>query len=163
MLHHQGATRDCHLPPAQRLVCLPGEGQKQNVDDMLAAALQYYGEAGLLDSTPVSLALEREKPIQALSSPLRYPGKLAADLAGNRLFISDSNNHRCLATTRSSVPHAFLPPTISWPTALLINVSAHHLGAVVKCCSAHSSLAARKPPIAGELLTSTVRQERGFV
>ncbi|CAL5223491.1 g6016 [Coccomyxa viridis] len=81
-------------PKGKVIATLAGEGQKQNVDDMLAAALQYYGEAGLLDSTPVSLALEREKPIQALSSPLRYPGKLAADLAGNRLFISDSNNHR---------------------------------------------------------------------
>jgi len=61
---------------------------------MLAAALQYYGEIGLLDNTPVPIALEREKSEQALNSPLRYPGKLAADLAGNRLFISDSNNHR---------------------------------------------------------------------
>lgn len=71
-----------------------GEGQKQNVDDMLAAALQYYGEHGELNGTPVPLALEREKPVQAVNSPLRFPGKLAADLAGNRLFISDSNNHR---------------------------------------------------------------------
>lgn len=86
---------------------MAGEGQKQNVDDMLAAALQYYGEAGLLDNTPVRLALEREKPAQALASPLRYPGKLAADLAGNRLFISDSNNHRQVATIHlcSQVQH----------------------------------------------------------
>lgn len=61
---------------------------------MLAAALQYYGEKGMLDNTPVPIALEREKSEKALNSPLRYPGKLAADLAGNRLFISDSNNHR---------------------------------------------------------------------
>lgn len=64
------------------------------MDDLLAAALQYYGERGELDSSPVPMALEREKPNQAVNSPLRYPGKLAADLAGNRLFISDSNNHR---------------------------------------------------------------------
>ena len=81
------------------LLAVSGEGQKQNVDDMLAAALQYYGGAGLLDNTPVPLALEREKPAQALASPLRYPGKLAADLAGNRLFVSDSNNHRQVAIT----------------------------------------------------------------
>ena len=72
-----------------------GEGQKQNIDDMLAAALQYYGERGELDSTPVPTALERDKPERLLDSPLRYPGKLAADLAGDRLFIADSNNHRC--------------------------------------------------------------------
>ena len=62
---------------------------------MLAAALQYYGERGELDSTPVPTALERDKPKRLLDSPLRYPGKLAADLAGDRLFIADSNNHRC--------------------------------------------------------------------
>lgn len=71
-----------------------GEGQKQTVDDMLAAALEYYGERGQLDASPVPAALERERSGAALNSPLRYPGKLAADLRGGRLFISDSNNHR---------------------------------------------------------------------
>ncbi|PNW74118.1 hypothetical protein CHLRE_13g586050v5 [Chlamydomonas reinhardtii] len=31
-------------------------------------------------------------------SPLRYPGKLATDLSGGRLFVSDSNNHRVVIT-----------------------------------------------------------------
>lgn len=39
-----------------------GEGQKQSVDDMLAAALQYFGERGELDSNPVLVALEHVKP-----------------------------------------------------------------------------------------------------
>ena len=64
------------------------------MDDMLAAALEYYGERRQLDASPVPVALERERSAAALSSPLRYPGKLAADLRGGRLFISDSNNHR---------------------------------------------------------------------
>ena len=73
-----------------------GEGQKQTVDDMLAAALAYYGERGELDPSPVPVTLEREKPrAGAVGSPLRFPGKLAADLAGGRLFIADSSNHRC--------------------------------------------------------------------
>ena len=79
-----------------------GEGQKQNIDDMLAAALQYYGERGELDSTPVPMTLERDKPERLLDSPLRYPGKLTADLAGGRLFIADSNNHRCRAHVHAS-------------------------------------------------------------
>ncbi len=79
-----------------------GEGQKQNIDDMVAAALQYYGERGELDSTPVPMTLERDKPERLLDSPLRYPGKLTADLAGNRLFIADSNNHRCRAHVHAS-------------------------------------------------------------
>ena len=77
-----------------------GEGNQQNVDDMLAAALEYYGERGLLDDTTVPLTLERERRGAAAAvSPLRYPGKLATDLAGRRLFISDSNNHRHAAFT----------------------------------------------------------------
>ncbi|CAL8471539.1 g11081 [Coccomyxa elongata] len=80
-------------PRGRVLATLPGEGQQQNVDDMLAAALEYYGERGMLDESPVPMTLERERRSSA-ASPLRYPGKLAADLAGNRLFISDSNNHR---------------------------------------------------------------------
>jgi hypothetical protein len=69
-----------------------GEGQKQNIDDMLAAALQFYGERGLLDERPVPLTPERQRAAAATS--LRYPGKVASDLPGRRLFISDSSNHR---------------------------------------------------------------------
>lgn len=67
------------------------------MDDMLAAALEYYGERGELTNAPVPATLEREKSSVSLTSPLRYPGKLAADLAGKRLFISDSNNHRSMS------------------------------------------------------------------
>ena len=107
----------CHSSLSQGLRPRPGEGQKQNVDDMLAAALQYYGEAGELHNSPVPLALEREKSMQALSSPLRYPGKLAADLAGERLFVSDSNNHRWASVLQSPsfpcYPKA-VPESVTW-------------------------------------------------
>ncbi len=90
-------------------VACSGEGNQQNVDDMLAAALEYYGERGMLDDTPVPMTLERERRGSATaSSPLRYPGKLTADLAGGRLFISDSNNHRHAAHATAllhSTPH----------------------------------------------------------
>ena len=79
------------------------------MDDMLAAALEYYGERGELREAPLPAMLEREKSSTSLASPLRYPGKLAADLAGKRLFISDSNNHRCIAlpvSPPSSQAHA---------------------------------------------------------
>lgn len=61
-------------------------------------ALQYYGEAGLLDNTPLPVALEREKDPRLAASPLRFPGKLATDLAGGHLFISDSSNNRLVIT-----------------------------------------------------------------
>lgn len=41
-------------------------------------------------------AFERDK--RGSLSPLRYPGKLACDLVGQRIFISDSNNHRIVIT-----------------------------------------------------------------
>lgn len=50
---------------------------------------------------PAVQALERDKDpgLAAARSPLRYPGKLAVDAVGKRLFISDSNNHRIVITT----------------------------------------------------------------
>ncbi len=36
--------------------------------------------------------------IRRVSSPLKFPGKIAIDNAGQRLFISDSNNHRIVVT-----------------------------------------------------------------
>lgn len=64
------------------------------MDAFVAAALEYYGEKGDLDATPVPAALERERDSRIAESPLRFPGKIATDLPGNRLFISDSSNHR---------------------------------------------------------------------
>lgn len=39
------------------------------------------------------------KDNKLVESSLRFPGKIASDLANNRLFISDSNNHRIVITT----------------------------------------------------------------
>lgn len=43
----------------------------------------------------VPVSLERDKDPALAASALRFPGKLCVDAAGDRLFISDSNNHRC--------------------------------------------------------------------
>ncbi|GIL63415.1 hypothetical protein Vafri_17433, partial [Volvox africanus] len=89
------------VSPRGRLIAmLSGEGHRQDLEDLITAALQFYGEKGQLDgSTPLPLALERNKTQPgAAASPLRYPGKIASDVAGGRLFISDSNNHRILVT-----------------------------------------------------------------
>ncbi len=64
------------------------------VDNFVQAALSYYGDKGELENNPLPLYSEREKVEQMLSSPLRYPGKIAADLAGERLFIADTSNDR---------------------------------------------------------------------
>ena len=72
------------------------------MDSFIQAALSYYGKRGELDSMPLPIALEQDKDSRLSSSPLRYPGKLAADIPGNRLFISDSNNNRSASERRKT-------------------------------------------------------------
>lgn len=43
--------------------------------------------------------LEKHKPQAVGDTPLRFPGKLAVDEAGDRLFIADSSNHRIVVTS----------------------------------------------------------------
>ncbi|MBX7169027.1 MAG: redoxin domain-containing protein [Pirellulales bacterium] len=68
-----------------------GEIDFAALDDFFKQALPYYRAKGLLDETPLHFALARA---QAEATPLRFPGKLLADEAGDRLFISDSNHNR---------------------------------------------------------------------
>jgi thiol-disulfide isomerase/thioredoxin/sugar lactone lactonase YvrE len=58
---------------------------------ILKKVIPYYRKKGLLDERPLHFDLERYRATQ---SPLRFPGKIAADEAGDRLFISDSNHNR---------------------------------------------------------------------
>lgn len=74
----------------------PGEGNRELFDNVIAKMITYHRAKGTLDETPVSFHLEREKQAP---SPLRYPGKVLADEAGKRLFISDSNNNRLVISS----------------------------------------------------------------
>lgn len=70
----------------------------QLLDDLIGASLDFYGSRGELQSEPlVPVSLERAKDQRLLSTPLKFPGKIATDLANDRLFISDSNNHRIVS------------------------------------------------------------------
>lgn len=85
--------------PNRKLIAqISGEGHRKDLDDFIDAALQFYGEKNLLKITSIPLALERENDSRLLSSPLKYPGKLAIDVLNNRLFISDSNHNRIVVT-----------------------------------------------------------------
>lgn len=87
------------VSPSGRLIAmLAGEGHREDLDDLLSAALQYYGEKGELNNSPLPVALEKNKDGRLLASPLRFPGKITTDLANGRLFISDSNHHRIVVT-----------------------------------------------------------------
>jgi len=88
-------------PKGRVLFTLPGEGHRQDLCDLLSAGLEYYKPRGLLDYRPIPTALESSKDDRLLASKLRYPGKIATDIQGDRLFISDSNNNRIVITTLS--------------------------------------------------------------
>ncbi|QCD98412.1 nuclear pore complex protein [Vigna unguiculata] len=85
-------------PDGKLLAQLAGEGHKKDLDDFLEAALLYYGKQNKLDNTPISLSLEKDNDPRLLTSPLKFPGKLAVDVLNNRLFISDSNHNRIVVT-----------------------------------------------------------------
>ncbi len=72
-----------------------GEIDFETLDGFFKMALPYYRKKGLLDETPVRFDLEA---YQAGDTPLRFPGKVLADEAGDRLFIADSNHNRLVVT-----------------------------------------------------------------
>ncbi len=73
-----------------------GEGNRELLEGIIERLIAYHRAKGTLDETPVKFALENEK---VQPTPLRFPGKILADEAGDRLFISDSNHNRIVITT----------------------------------------------------------------
>ncbi|MFV1964424.1 MAG: thioredoxin-like domain-containing protein [Pirellulaceae bacterium] len=70
---------------------LSGEFEAKVVKEVLDRAIPYYRRNKLLDETPVRFDLLAHRQQR---SPLLFPGKVLADEAGGRLFITDSNHHR---------------------------------------------------------------------
>nr|XP_043614411.1 protein SUPPRESSOR OF QUENCHING 1, chloroplastic [Erigeron canadensis] len=85
-------------PTGKLLAQLAGEGRRKDLDDLVEAALIFYGRRKLLDSSPIPLSLEKDNDPRLLKSPLKFPGKLAVDVFNRRLFISDSNHNRIVVT-----------------------------------------------------------------
>ncbi|KAK6805100.1 hypothetical protein RDI58_002884 [Solanum bulbocastanum] len=85
-------------PNGKLLAQIAGEGHRKDLDNLVEAALLFYGEKKLLDSKPIPLRLEKDNDPRLLTSPLKFPGKLAVDILNNRLFISDSNHNRIVVT-----------------------------------------------------------------
>ncbi len=71
-----------------------GEATYEQIDAVLRRAAPYYRVARLLDNTPLALAKSSEQT----ATVLRFPGKILADQAGQRLFIADSGHHRIIVT-----------------------------------------------------------------
>jgi thiol-disulfide isomerase/thioredoxin len=74
----------------------PGEGNRELLDGVLGKLIAYHKAKGTLDETPIRFDLERN---HAAATPLRFPGKILADVPNDRLFISDSNNNRIVIAT----------------------------------------------------------------
>ncbi|KAM3377972.1 protein SUPPRESSOR OF QUENCHING 1, chloroplastic [Capsicum galapagoense] len=85
-------------PNGKLLAQIAGEAHRKDLDYLVEAALLYYGKEKLLDSKPIPLRLEKDNDPRLLTSPLKFPGKLAVDVLNNRLFISDSNHNRIVVT-----------------------------------------------------------------
>ncbi|CAK7340522.1 unnamed protein product [Dovyalis caffra] len=67
-------------PNGKLIAQLSGEGRRKDLDDLIEAALLYYGEKKILNSRPIPLSLEKNNDPRLLSSPLKFPGKLAIDM-----------------------------------------------------------------------------------
>jgi DNA-binding beta-propeller fold protein YncE len=75
-----------------------GEGNYELLDKVIAKLIADHKAKGTLNVQPLRFdtAKFRDKP-----TPLAFPGKLLADAASNRLFISDSTHHRIVVTDLS--------------------------------------------------------------
>jgi thiol-disulfide isomerase/thioredoxin len=68
-----------------------GEFKAEEVRAILNTAIPYYRARKLLDEKPFELLPEAANEPE---TPLRFPGKILADEATERLFITDSNHNR---------------------------------------------------------------------
>ncbi len=83
-------------PEGQFVGLQTGEGIRDLFDTVIGKVVEYHRAKGTLDETPVRFDLERD---DVEPTPLRYPGKVLADEAGGRLFISDSNHNRIVISS----------------------------------------------------------------
>lgn len=73
-----------------------GEFKAEDIRKELKAAIPHYRRNKLLNEEPMKFALLKDSQPD---TPLRFPGKVLADEASGRLFISDSNHNRIVITT----------------------------------------------------------------
>ena len=72
-----------------------GEGNYEVIDQAVGKLVEEFRKRGELNEEPLKLVLERAK---VGDLPLAFPGKILADAASDRLFISDSNHNRIVVT-----------------------------------------------------------------
>jgi DNA-binding beta-propeller fold protein YncE len=72
-----------------------GEGHAAAMDKAIGEIAIDFRKKGILNEQPLKFALERAK---VGDLPLAFPGKVLADAATGRLYISDSNHNRIVVT-----------------------------------------------------------------
>jgi DNA-binding beta-propeller fold protein YncE len=87
------------IDPAGRIAgSVAGEGNYNTIDQNIGRLSKEFRDKGLLNETPLKLALDAAKVPQ---TDLWYPGKVLADGAANQLFVSDSNHNRVVISDLS--------------------------------------------------------------
>jgi DNA-binding beta-propeller fold protein YncE len=72
-----------------------GEFSLEPFDRLIAEMIAEFDARGLVDRRPLDVTSERA----AANTPLRFPGKVLADAASGRLFVSDTGHDRVLVAT----------------------------------------------------------------
>ncbi|MBL8823917.1 MAG: redoxin domain-containing protein [Planctomycetia bacterium] len=86
-------------PEGNAVGWVAGEGNLEKLDSVIAKQIDKHKQKKTLNTKPIRIALEKDKELaKSPVSPLLYPGKIHADVAGKRLFIADSSNHRIVIT-----------------------------------------------------------------
>ncbi|MFC1758363.1 thioredoxin-like domain-containing protein [Planctomycetota bacterium] len=82
-------------PEGKAVFMRSGEFRAEQMSAVLKKAIAHYDAKGVMDRTPIQFDLlaHRQTP-----STLRFPGKILADGASKRLYISDSNHNRIVIT-----------------------------------------------------------------
>ena len=84
----------CLIDPDGEVVsAFSGEGHRDELDAIIDNLATYHRAQGSLDETPLIFSPSKA-PVDPRS--LLFPGKVLADAAEARLFVSDTNHHRIL-------------------------------------------------------------------
>jgi DNA-binding beta-propeller fold protein YncE len=80
-------------PRGNILAVQPGEIPFEAFDQVLGGMVQYFDSTNELKRDPIEIKLESDS---SPNTALAFPGKVLADPAGNRLFITDTNHNRII-------------------------------------------------------------------
>jgi DNA-binding beta-propeller fold protein YncE len=83
-------------PEGNAVGYLSAEGVYDHLDQAIDSLVKYHRAKGTLNENPIHFELESSR---VADTPLRFPGKVLADAASDRLFIADSNHNRIVIST----------------------------------------------------------------